>query len=399
MEVNRDEAERALEIAQRKWQSGDKAAALKLARKSNSLYPTASASELIKKFESSSAEPSNTPPPTTPSADSGLRNRSTKTNEQASSDKEEGRAYTQDQVQAVKKVMSVRNDYYRILGVEKTASAAEIKKAYRKSALAFHPDKNTAPGADEAFKLVAHAFTVLSDEDKRAHYDRFGTDDNRRSAPQSAGGASMFNAHRGRRFDDEVSPEDLFNMFFGGEFGQFGVQFGPNVRFAQYNQQQRGNHAQYRRRAHQRAEEGDAGVWGSCMQLLPLLLLVFSYFASSLVGLLFGGESPPTYAFSPTSQYSHQRATQNRNVQYWVNSNEFGKSTVAKTPSELWQFEQDVEAQYVAQLQRRCRQEMEYKRNQVFMAKGWFGVGTDKEKVREAENIRLPACEELKRFR
>ncbi|OAD07979.1 hypothetical protein MUCCIDRAFT_126048, partial [Mucor lusitanicus CBS 277.49] len=64
--------------------------------------------------------------------------------------------------------------YYKVLSVERTATDVQIKKAYRKQALQFHPDKNSAPGADEAFKLVAKAFDVLSDSNKRAIHDEGG---------------------------------------------------------------------------------------------------------------------------------------------------------------------------------------------------------------------------------
>ena len=71
--------------------------------------------------------------------------------------------------------MAEKRDYYEVLGVSKTASDAEIKKAYRKLAIQYHPDKN--PGdktAEEKFKEAAEAYSVLSDKDKRARYDQFG---------------------------------------------------------------------------------------------------------------------------------------------------------------------------------------------------------------------------------
>ncbi|MEL6975385.1 MAG: DnaJ domain-containing protein, partial [Bacteroidota bacterium] len=69
----------------------------------------------------------------------------------------------------------MKQDYYEVLGISKSASAAEIKKAYRKKAIEFHPDKN--PGdtqAEEMFKKAAEAYEVLSDPDKKAKYDQFG---------------------------------------------------------------------------------------------------------------------------------------------------------------------------------------------------------------------------------
>ncbi|MFJ1329068.1 molecular chaperone DnaJ [Capnocytophaga canimorsus] len=104
----------------------------------------------------------------------------------------------------------MKKDYYEILEVEKSASAAEIKKAYRKQAIKYHPDKN--PGdkqAEENFKLAAEAYEVLSDENKRAQYDRFG-----HAAFEQGGGGAHYS-----------SMEDIFSQFgdiFGGHFSGFG---------------------------------------------------------------------------------------------------------------------------------------------------------------------------------
>jgi molecular chaperone DnaJ len=98
-----------------------------------------------------------------------------------------------------------KRDYYEVLGVPRDAAVADIKKAYRKLALQYHPDKNKEPGADERFKEVSEAYSVLSDEQKRAHYDRFG-----HAGPQSFGGG-------GGDFD----PFDLFRSFFSQSGGSF----------------------------------------------------------------------------------------------------------------------------------------------------------------------------------
>ena len=106
-------------------------------------------------------------------------------------------------------------DFYEQLGVSKTASPEEIKKAYRKLAIQFHPDKN--PGnkeAEEKFKEISHAYEVLSDKTKRAQYDQFGPD-----AFTSAGRAAGGQPGAGGGFHD---PFDIFSQVFGGGFGGSG---------------------------------------------------------------------------------------------------------------------------------------------------------------------------------
>lgn len=74
-------------------------------------------------------------------------------------------------------------DYYKVLGIARGASEDEIKKAYRKQALRFHPDKNKSPGAEDKFKEIAEAYDVLSDAKKKEVYDRLGEEGNVKRAP------------------------------------------------------------------------------------------------------------------------------------------------------------------------------------------------------------------------
>lgn len=109
--------------------------------------------------------------------------------------------------------MSAKRDYYEVLGVNKSASASEIKKSYRKLALKYHPDKNPDDkAAEEKFKEAAAAYEVLSNEQKRQRYDQFGHAGVDGSAGGGFGGGGM-------------NMEDIFSQFgdiFGGGFAGFG---------------------------------------------------------------------------------------------------------------------------------------------------------------------------------
>lgn len=119
--------------------------------------------------------------------------------------------------------MAEKRDYYEVLGVSKTASADEIKKAYRKKAVQYHPDKN--PGdkeAEERFKEAAEAYDVLSDTQKRQRYDQFGH--------AGMGGAGGFGG-AGMSMDDIFSQfGDIFGGGFSSFFGGGSRNTGPRVR-------------------------------------------------------------------------------------------------------------------------------------------------------------------------
>ncbi len=108
--------------------------------------------------------------------------------------------------------MAQQRDLYEVLGLSKSASDDEIKKAYRKLAKQYHPDMNKEKGAEDKFKEVQHAYDVLSDAEKRQLYDQYG---HAGIDPQAQGGAGGFGGFGGFGADG-VDLGDIFGSFFGG---------------------------------------------------------------------------------------------------------------------------------------------------------------------------------------
>jgi molecular chaperone DnaJ len=126
--------------------------------------------------------------------------------------------------------MASKRDYYEVLSVSRTASKDEIKDAYRKLAMQYHPDRNKSPDAEEKFKEISEAYAVLSDDDKRAQYDQLGHVgfDQRYTTEDIFRGADFESIFRDLGFGFNLG--DLFrNFFFGGRGFQETVSTGRDL--------------------------------------------------------------------------------------------------------------------------------------------------------------------------
>ncbi|KAK6518865.1 hypothetical protein TWF281_003556 [Arthrobotrys megalospora] len=322
------------------------------------------------------------------------------------------REYTSTQKAAVDRVRKCKpTAYYEILNIKVEADDGEIKKAYKKLALVMHPDKNGAPGADEAFKLIAKAFQVLSDPQKRAIFDKTGGDPESRNfgGSSSAGGASPFAGFQARpgrpQFTDEISPEELFNMFFGG-VGAFGGGGGggtffdlggggPGIRIHHFG----GQNA--RRRPNAGAEAGpeaDNSITSTIIRLLPLILIfAFSLMSSILSG--FGTtETPspyqgPRFAFRESPPFVQKRQTPKFKIPFYVIPTDIEKIPADKLNKVLTKMDRYAETKYINHLNEKCISEQEKRQEKIQQSQGWLFV--DQKKFDEAMKERLKSCDRL----
>jgi len=367
MEGNKDEGVRCFHLAKSYFSQGNCEKALKFLLKAKKLNPSGNHKEFEEVLLAEMNTPSSKEGPDvnsrtdTNGPSSATRHRPSATGSTSSSTSStsspasEAPSYTAEQLQAVKKVRGCK-DYYEILGVNKEVTDSDLKKAYRKMALQFHPDKNKAPGADEAFKAVGNAMSVLSDTEKRKTYDLYGPEERMQRHQHTR------DHHHAQQ---DVTAEELFNMFFGGVPTQYGGRVFTRT------------HGGARMRQHHSDDHNGASI---AMQLLPLLLiLVLSVFSS-----LFTAD--PVFSLNPNSKYTDQRMTTRLRVSYYVRpdfAQEFQGS--------VRRLEQQVEEEYVSVLRNGCYKERNHRENMLWRARS-FG---DAAMYRRANEMQTPSCDTL----
>ncbi|KAK5615069.1 DnaJ (Hsp40), subfamily B, member 12 [Crenichthys baileyi] len=360
MDSNKDEAERCIKIALNAISNNQLEKARKFLEKAQRLFPTDKAKNLLESLAQNGK-----PPDENGSAVNGdgpgVRHRGERDGANVSQGPTDSdKSYTAEQLEAVKKIKSCK-DYYQILGVEKSASEEDLKKAYRKLALKFHPDKNHAPGATEAFKAIGNAYAVLSNTEKRRQYDQYGEE---RTQP---------NRHRHHHdFEADISPEDLFNMFFGGGFPSSNVHVYRNGRmhFAHQNRQER------------REQQRDGG-FALLVQLMPILILIIV----SALSQLMVTQPPYSLSYRPSAGHIHKRHTSHLKVPFYV-GDRFNEEF---TGNNLKTVERSVEEDYISNLRNNCWKEKQQKEGLLYRAR-YFG---DSELYQRAQRMGTPSCSRL----
>ncbi|GAX85030.1 hypothetical protein CEUSTIGMA_g12450.t1 [Chlamydomonas eustigma] len=401
-EANKDEALKCVTIARRALDDGDIAKADKFAQKAKQLFDCSQVNDLmtrIKSVQNGTHASSRTPPaspqengdshrsgqapqrrhaesngPTTSPGPTGMGGSSRSHPDGTTARKRHEKlvdenAGTPEQRALVSNILKAGGDLYAILGISKTASEDEIKKAYRKLALKLHPDKNVAARAEDAFKALTKAFSCLSDPDKRAYYDRTGFES---TAAAQAAASEQRNAGRGGSqgmyYQEDFDPEQIFNMFFGGMHPHargFRTHFGGTAARRQQQQQQQ---AAPERTPTQTAFMG-------IMQFLPvILLLLFSFFSSS----------GPTYSLSKSGSFMEQMKTDRLDIPFYVKNKYDFERTYPRRTSTRTQVERQVESDYYERLGQRCVQERQHQQRLMY---SWS-------QREHARSMKLPSCDE-----
>uniref|UniRef100_S4RF41 DnaJ heat shock protein family (Hsp40) member B14 n=1 Tax=Petromyzon marinus TaxID=7757 RepID=S4RF41_PETMA len=366
MEGNRDEALRCLGLARAALSRGDSDRGRVFLAKAQRLYHTAQAAAVHllstdQNIFSKEDSPHSGPDPANLNGTSAKSYPNCRTTGEISTE----RSYTAEQLYGVQRINGCRN-MYEVLGVSRDVSDDDLKRAYRKLALKFHPDKNHAPGATEAFKAIGCAYSLLSSAEKRHLYDNWG---GRYAGSGRHSGRPRFNYDP----DPDISPEELFNMFFGHAFQSARSQAYEN------------NRPRQSARNPPSPNKRSLGDMTGVLQFLPLvLLIVVSVLGQFMV-------SRPTYSLAPNPSLGHtvHRRTQRLGVSYFVSDD-----AQIHTDKAWRRLEQSVEDDYVGGLRSSCQRERQYKSELLYKAK----VYRDERYLALAESMRTDSCDTLERL-
>ena len=339
--TNEERAKLLFERGQKGFENNNFLEALHYFKLSNKLMKSPQTDEFIKKCEEKVKE---------------IREKE-KEEEQKNEQNGEKPKNTDDE--ACEKIIN-NKDYYDILGITKETSNDDIKRAYKKLAIKFHPDKNKSPKAEEAFKKIATAYQTLTDPKKRELFDKYGSEEEYREKVYQ---------ERQQQYDD-FDAYDIFDIFFGN--------IDPEV----IRRQRR------RYRAHQQQVNPKVAKFLPFIQLIPILLMGISYILPTLF------KSKELYVFEKNNDYPYTKKTFRYKVDYYF-GDDFKQKY--KDNNMVRNAEKEIENNYVTYLKINCqdrqqtKEEIKYKL--MYYRKGSYYYQL---LINELKKIDLSVCEQLK---
>ncbi|KAJ3676145.1 hypothetical protein LUZ60_003557 [Juncus effusus] len=335
MDGNKDEALKSLKIAESALKSNDKTRALKFLKIAKRLDPNLKIDHI-----SLSPKSPKIPNPQIPPSNHPKSNPNSNPKSEPSS-----QSYTEENLKSIREIRK-NKDYYAILGLQKTSTNEEIKKAYKKLSLKIHPDKNKAPGAEEAFKSLSKAFNCLNNEQSRLNYDQTGSE-NYDFALQNDDNFTHRRATRRRYYSNGFYEEgfddndEIFRSFF------FGSQERVN-RTRNFNNRQRNY-----RNTPQNQNPNMAEVQNTVI-LVILVCILFFFLVASLPFL----ESE--YSLQKSQTYQIGKNIEGFNVEYFVKREDF-EARFPKGGRERANLEAQVLRDFKGLIGRYCHAEMQRK--------------------------------------
>ena len=274
------------------------------------------------------------------------------------------------QDEACEKIIK-NNNYYEILGVTKETSNDDIKKAYKKLALKFHPDKNKSTKAEEAFKKIATAYQTLTDPKKRELFDKYGSEEEYRE--------KIYQERQEQFAYEDFDAYDIFDMFFGNIDPEILRRQRRRFRRAQAQQQVQINPRLMK--------------FMPFFNILPLLLMSLTY----ILPYLF--KTKELYVFERTKEYPYEKKTQRYKIYYYVGQAFHDKYRFNKDSIEMRKLETEIENKYLTYLKIECQERNQLKQ-EIQYKMIYYGKGTYYYKLlsRELEKIDFSVCDTLKEY-
>ena len=250
-----------------------------------------------------------------------------------------------------------KKDYYDLLNIPKTASQDEIKRAYKKQAVKFHPDKNHSKLAGECFKKISEAYQCLSNTEKKEFYDKYGNEEEFRQ--------KYYATHQ--YYEQEMDPYDIFDILFGNDPRMRGRRRNRNMQFNNVN-------------------IVNLNKYHLLIVFIPVILMILIELLPNIYKVIKG---PPLYQFQRNSVYNIKKKTRTNRIEFYVRD-----KFVEKYPrnEDYLGIEGTIEKEYLSYLYDKCNEVIQQKNTiQYYMAFS-YSISEKRRLKKELENLNYHYC-------